>query len=84
MGCLEEYKPALGMVGLQAIYAGLAIFSRAALVHGMSPRVFVVYRNAIATIAMAPPLFFSTRYFNSLVLIHHKQPYSKSSLFLFF
>ncbi|XP_022973530.1 WAT1-related protein At4g30420 [Cucurbita maxima] len=61
MGRFEDYKPALAMLGLQCIYSALAIFSRAALVHGMSPRVFVVYRNAISTIAMAPAAFISAR-----------------------
>ncbi|XP_022135033.1 WAT1-related protein At4g28040-like [Momordica charantia] len=61
MGRLEDYKPALAMVALQCIYAGLAIFSRAALLDGMTPRVFVVYRNAIATLAMLPASFFLSR-----------------------
>ncbi|CAK9329782.1 unnamed protein product [Citrullus colocynthis] len=57
----EDYRPALAMVGLQCIYSLLAIFSRAALVHGMSPRVFVFYRNAIATLTMAPAVYYSAR-----------------------
>ncbi|XP_038879733.1 WAT1-related protein At4g30420-like [Benincasa hispida] len=65
----EDYGPALAMVGLQCIYSVLAIFSRAALVHGMSPRVFVVYRNAIATLTMAPALYFSTRISGSRIFI---------------
>ncbi|KAL4035372.1 hypothetical protein IC575_004056 [Cucumis melo] len=65
----EDYKPALAMLGLQCIYALLAIFSRAALVHGMSPRVFVVYRNAIATLTMTPALYFSTRISGNRIFI---------------
>ncbi|XP_028790611.1 WAT1-related protein At4g30420-like [Neltuma alba] len=44
----------MAMIGLQFHYAVLAIFTRAALLHGMNTRVFVVYRQAIATLAMAP------------------------------
>lgn len=58
----DDYKPAVAMVGLQCIFAALAIFSRAALLQGMSPRVFVFYRNAIATVAMAPAMFLSSKY----------------------
>ncbi|XP_038879861.1 WAT1-related protein At4g28040-like [Benincasa hispida] len=57
----DDYKPAIAMIGLQCIFAALAIFSRAALVQGMSPRIFVFYRNAIATLAMAPAIFLSSK-----------------------
>ncbi|KAF3452874.1 hypothetical protein FNV43_RR03307 [Rhamnella rubrinervis] len=59
MSGVNAYKPAVAMVGLQFIYAGLALFTRAALLQGMSPRVLVVYRQAIATLVMAPITFFS-------------------------
>lgn len=62
MGGLDDYKPAMAMVGLQFIYAGLALFTRVALVRGMSPRVYVVYRQAIATLVMAPIACFARRY----------------------
>ncbi|KAH7545676.1 hypothetical protein FEM48_Zijuj01G0118900 [Ziziphus jujuba var. spinosa] len=55
----DGYKPAMAMIGLQCIYAGLALFTRAALLQGMSPRVFVFYRQAIATITMAPIVCYS-------------------------
>ncbi|KAF5456915.1 hypothetical protein F2P56_026333 [Juglans regia] len=61
MGWLDDYKPAMAMVGLQFIYAGLALFTRVALVRGMSPRVYVVYRQAIATLVMAPIACFARR-----------------------
>ncbi|KAI4335489.1 hypothetical protein L6164_014129 [Bauhinia variegata] len=54
MGELRGHLPALAMIGLQFHYAVLAIFTRAALLQGMSARVFVVYRQAIATLALAP------------------------------
>ncbi|XP_061347493.1 WAT1-related protein At4g30420-like isoform X2 [Gastrolobium bilobum] len=60
MGRLDGYIPTMGMIGLQFHYAALAIFTRAALVDGLSPTVFVVYRQAIATLALAP-IFFSSK-----------------------
>ncbi|KAL9399589.1 hypothetical protein Peur_008550 [Populus x canadensis] len=61
MGGFDAYKPAMGMVGLQFIYAGVALFTRAALVRGLSPKVFVVYRQGIATLIMAPLAYVSRR-----------------------
>ncbi|KAK6934136.1 hypothetical protein RJ641_034291 [Dillenia turbinata] len=54
MGGWDSYKPAMALFGLQMTYAGLALFARAALLKGMSPHVFVVYRQAIATLVIAP------------------------------
>ncbi|PON56051.1 Plant-drug/metabolite exporter [Parasponia andersonii] len=53
MGRVSGYKPAMAMIGLQCVYTGLALFTRAALLQGMSPRAFVVYRQGIATLIMA-------------------------------
>ena len=64
---LRVHLPAMAMIGLQFHYAFLAIFSRAALLHGMNTRVFVVYRQVIATLAMAPFALSSNRY----VIIYH-------------
>ncbi|KAI3909584.1 hypothetical protein MKW98_014001 [Papaver atlanticum] len=61
MGKWEDYKPAMAMIGLQFTYAALALFSRTVLLQGMSPRVFVVYRQAIATLVLAPIAYFSPR-----------------------
>ncbi|CAK7338095.1 unnamed protein product [Dovyalis caffra] len=61
MGAFDAYKPAMAMVGLQFIYAGVALFTRAALVQGLSPKVFVVYRQGIATLIMAPLAYVSRR-----------------------
>ncbi|KAK3007730.1 hypothetical protein RJ639_014781 [Escallonia herrerae] len=57
MGGLGDYKPAMVMFGLQFTYAGVALSTRAALLQGMSPRVFVVYRQAIATLVIAPTAY---------------------------
>ncbi|KAG7020803.1 WAT1-related protein [Cucurbita argyrosperma subsp. argyrosperma] len=60
MGVVEEYLPAIAMLGLQAIYAVVTLISRAALLEGMSPRVFIVYRQAFATLSIAPVAYFSS------------------------
>ncbi|KAI3961414.1 hypothetical protein MKW92_045382 [Papaver armeniacum] len=62
MGKWEDYKPAMAMIGLQFTCADLALFSRTVLLQGMSPRFFfVVYRQAIATLVLAPIAYFSQR-----------------------
>ncbi|XP_043710228.1 WAT1-related protein At4g30420-like [Telopea speciosissima] len=61
MGRLEDYKPVMAMVVLQFTYATLALFTRATLLQGMNPKVFVVYRQAIATLVIAPVAYFSDR-----------------------
>lgn len=59
MGGFENYKPAIAMVGLQFSYAAVSLSTRVALLQGMSPRIFVVYRQAIATLVIAPIAYFS-------------------------
>ncbi|KAE8682712.1 hypothetical protein F3Y22_tig00111238pilonHSYRG00439 [Hibiscus syriacus] len=54
MGVWGDYKHAMAMVGLQMGYAAVALVTRAAMLQGMSPRVLVVYRQAVATLAVAP------------------------------
>ncbi|XP_062078540.1 WAT1-related protein At4g30420-like [Humulus lupulus] len=61
MGGYDEYKPAMAMFALQFSYAGVALSTRAALLQGMSPTVFVVYRQAIATLVIAPLAYFTRR-----------------------
>lgn len=60
MGEYESLKPVIVMILLQFSYAAVALSTRAALLQGMSPRVFVVYRQAIATLVITP-LAFLTR-----------------------
>ncbi|EOY16718.1 Nodulin MtN21 /EamA-like transporter family protein isoform 2 [Theobroma cacao] len=55
---MENHKPYIAMLFVQFIYAGMALFSKAAIAKGMSPYVFVVYRQAFATVALAPFAFF--------------------------
>ncbi|KAI4344350.1 hypothetical protein L6164_011585 [Bauhinia variegata] len=53
--------PALAIFVLQFTYAGVALSTRVALLQGMSPRVYVVYRQAVATAVVAPVAYFSSR-----------------------
>lgn len=57
----ESQKPYLAMLFIQFVYAGMALFSKAAIAKGMNPYVFVVYRQAFASLALAPFAFFLER-----------------------
>jgi len=59
MGWLKSYLPVMAMLFNQSIYAGISLSTRVAFLQGMSPRVFVVYRHAFATIVIAPIAYFS-------------------------
>ncbi|CAN6217726.1 unnamed protein product [Urochloa humidicola] len=51
---MEKYKPSAAMVAVQCLFVVSTLWVKAALGHGMNPVVFVVYRQAIATIFVAP------------------------------
>ncbi|WJX88794.1 hypothetical protein P8452_70842 [Trifolium repens] len=58
---MEDYQPIMVMVLIQFIYSGMTLGTRIGLLEGMSPRVFVVYRHAFATIFIAPIAYLSGR-----------------------
>ncbi|XP_050230414.1 WAT1-related protein At1g43650 [Mercurialis annua] len=58
---LNNYKPYIAMLLTQLVYAGMALFSKAAISKGMNPFVFVVYRQAFAFVALAPLALFLDR-----------------------
>ncbi|KAL3532935.1 hypothetical protein ACH5RR_006456 [Cinchona calisaya] len=58
---LEGQKPIIIMVILQFMYAGVTLSTRASLLQGMNPRIFVVYRQALATLLIAPVAFCKSR-----------------------
>ncbi|KAI3929738.1 hypothetical protein MKX01_025906 [Papaver californicum] len=58
MGRWKDYKPAMAMIGLQFTYAAVTLSSRTVLSQGMSPRVFVVYRQAILLLFLLLLLIF--------------------------
>ncbi|CAN1228543.1 WAT1-related protein At4g30420 [Linum grandiflorum] len=55
---MENYKPEIAMASLQFSYAVISLTGRAALLEGLSPRVFVVYRQAIAALTISPVAYF--------------------------
>ncbi|XP_076885063.1 WAT1-related protein At4g30420-like [Bidens hawaiensis] len=59
MGHIESYKPVIVMIVMQFTYGAVSITTRASLLKGMSPRVFVFYRQAIATLIITPIAYFS-------------------------
>ncbi|KAF5749209.1 WAT1-related protein [Tripterygium wilfordii] len=65
LGCfvtfMKTQKPYIAMLFIQFIYAGMALFSKAAISKGMNPFVFVVYRQAFASVFLAPFAFFLER-----------------------
>uniref|UniRef100_A0A1D1Y0Q1 Auxin-induced protein 5NG4 n=1 Tax=Anthurium amnicola TaxID=1678845 RepID=A0A1D1Y0Q1_9ARAE len=78
-GYFEDYKPIFVMVGLEIIYAALSLLGKVALAQGMSAKVLVVYRQGLATLALAPVAYCSHRRNNSEVALGMK---SFSLLFL--
>ncbi|XP_047937672.1 WAT1-related protein At1g43650-like [Salvia hispanica] len=61
LASMEAKKPYLAMILIQVISAGMSLLSKAAITKGMDPYVFVVYRQAFATLALAPFAFFLER-----------------------
>ena len=59
---MGSYKPYIAMLFVQFVYAGMALFSKAAMQKGMNPFVFVTYRQAFASVALAPFAFFLERF----------------------
>nr|CAB3453436.1 unnamed protein product [Digitaria exilis] len=58
---MESYKPCAAMVAVQCIFAVSTLWIKAAFGHGMNPMVFVVYRQAMATIFLAPVTILANR-----------------------
>ncbi|KAA8537897.1 hypothetical protein F0562_027523 [Nyssa sinensis] len=59
---IEKNKPYIAMIFIQFVYAGMSLFSKAAISEGMKPSVFVAYRQGFATLALAPfALFFESK-----------------------
>jgi len=58
---IEKSTPYVAMISLQFGYAGMNIISKVSLNRGMSHFVLVVYRQAVATVVLAPFAFFLER-----------------------
>ncbi|XP_068658575.1 WAT1-related protein At1g43650 [Aristolochia californica] len=57
----QAQGPYIVILFIQFVYAGMALFSKLAIDEGMSPFVFVVYRQGIATLVIAPFAYFVER-----------------------
>ncbi|XP_066399454.1 WAT1-related protein At4g28040-like [Miscanthus floridulus] len=57
----DGYKPCAAMVATQCIFAAKTLWVKAAFGRGMSPMVFVVYRQAVATLILAPVAIIANR-----------------------
>ncbi|GJN33944.1 hypothetical protein PR202_gb22575 [Eleusine coracana subsp. coracana] len=51
---MEDYTPPAAMMLTQCIYATVALWAKAVFTGGMSPMIFVVYRQAVATVVLVP------------------------------
>lgn len=58
---LRTAKPYLLLLAVQFGSAGMFIFAMDAIKKGMSHYVFIVYRNALATVTLAPFAFYLER-----------------------
>ncbi|XP_027088293.1 WAT1-related protein At1g43650 [Coffea arabica] len=67
---VERNKPYIVMIFIQFVYAGMSLLSKAAVNKGMNPYIFVVYRQAFATAALAPFAVFIERKTNSASLTY--------------
>ncbi|KAL1203131.1 WAT1-related protein [Cardamine amara subsp. amara] len=56
---MSKYKAVLALVMLQFLSAGVALFTKAAFMEGLSPTIFVVYRQVVATLFIFPISFLS-------------------------
>uniref|UniRef100_A0A0D6R033 WAT1-related protein n=1 Tax=Araucaria cunninghamii TaxID=56994 RepID=A0A0D6R033_ARACU len=61
MSRVEQFKPYAAQLAVQGCYAGMNIIVRMALRKGMNHFVFVAYRQAVASLAMAPFAYFLER-----------------------
>eukprot|EP01018_Ginkgo_biloba_P017334 Gb_23338 [translate_table: standard] len=61
MVSLAYFKPHIAQVAVQICYAVMNIITRVALDDGMNPLIYVAYRQAVATLAIAPFAYFLER-----------------------
>ena len=57
----KKVKPFVAIILVQLGHAGMSIIGKLALNKGMNPRVFIAYRYAVATVAIAPFAIFYDR-----------------------
>lgn len=57
-----EQMPLIAVISTQFIYAAMFLLSKAAISSGVKPCVFIAYRQAMATLALAPFAYFYDRF----------------------
>ncbi|KAB1215586.1 hypothetical protein CJ030_MR4G007967 [Morella rubra] len=62
-----DHRPLLALILIQAAYAGMTLIIKTAVNDGVSPLVFNAYRQAIATLVLAPFAFLLERKTHSLL-----------------
>ncbi|XP_051124156.1 WAT1-related protein At1g43650-like [Andrographis paniculata] len=63
-GCvrnMERSKPHFAMILVEALIAGMYLFTKASISEGMNPYVFLFYRQACAALVLAPFAFYLER-----------------------
>ncbi|KAL4185343.1 hypothetical protein AMTRI_Chr10g230230 [Amborella trichopoda] len=60
---MRKYRPALALILFQSGFAAMVILIKVAFRRGMSPTIFVTYRQLIATLFIAPFSYFLERVF---------------------
>ncbi|XP_020530745.1 WAT1-related protein At4g08300 [Amborella trichopoda] len=58
---MRKYRPALALILFQSCFAVMVILIKVAFRRGMSPTIFVTYRQLIATLSIAPFAYFLER-----------------------
>ncbi|XP_028091764.1 WAT1-related protein At1g43650-like [Camellia sinensis] len=61
MMLMKNNLPYICMVMCNIVYAGMVLFSKAVISKGMNPYIFGAYRQAFATLALAPFAFYLER-----------------------
>lgn len=78
---IKSNKPYIGVLFIQFLSAIKALFAKAAIAKGMNPYVFVFYRQAFASIALAPFAFFLERSLKNIIFLTFRSQYNWSLLF---
>lgn len=74
---MQNQMPLIAMIFTQFVYTAMFLLSKAAISSGMKPSIFITYRQAVATLTLAPFAYFCERSFinyypNLLTLCMHE------------
>ncbi|WOL08607.1 MtN21 [Canna indica] len=77
---LGDYKPFLAMLVVQCINSIMGIWAKSSFSQGMNPMIFVVYRQAIGTLALLPLSLFTRSGTMNQYLFYHGLNLSSPSM----